>query len=73
MKTPRMRQLNSAKEKAPPKTTPSTPPTHEEIRQRAHQIYAARGGTSGKELEDWLLAEQQLKQGRGAANLGATQ
>ena len=39
----------------------SLQPTPEEIRQRAHEIYLARGGTPGNELEDWLRAEQELK------------
>jgi len=47
-------------------------PTPEQIRQRAQQIFLARGGTSGKELEDWLRAEQELKQERAGANLGTS-
>ena len=42
-------------------------PTIEEIRQRAHEIFMARGGTSGNELDDWLRAEQKLKQERAGA------
>jgi len=42
----------------------SLPPTVEEIRQRAQEIFLARGGTPGKELDDWLRAEQELKQER---------
>jgi hypothetical protein len=40
--------------------TPKPPPTEEEIRQRAHQIFLSRGGIPGRELEDWLLAEKQI-------------
>ena len=36
------------------------PPTEEEIRQRAQQIFLARGGAPGRELDDWLLAERQI-------------
>jgi len=36
------------------------PPTEEEIRQRARQIFLARGGAPGRELDDWLLAERQI-------------
>jgi hypothetical protein len=36
------------------------PSTEEEIRQRAHQIFLARGGAPGRELDDWLLAEYQI-------------
>ena len=42
-------------------------PTIEEIRQRAHEIFMAHGGTSGNELDDWLRAEQKLKQERAGA------
>jgi hypothetical protein len=37
------------------------PPTLEQIRQRAHDIYVARGGAEGSALNDWLQAEQELK------------
>lgn len=37
-------------------------PTPEAIRLRAHQIYIERGCVPGRELEDWLLAEHELKQ-----------
>ena len=36
------------------------PPTEEEIRKRAHQIFLARGCAAGRELDDWLLAERQI-------------
>jgi hypothetical protein len=36
-------------------------PTLEQIRQRANDIYAARGGKEGMTLNDWLQAEQELK------------
>jgi hypothetical protein len=32
----------------------------ENIRRRAHQIYLERGGEPGRELEDWLQAEEEL-------------
>jgi len=37
-------------------------PTEEQIRQRAHEIYLARGGSEGLALHDWLAAEQELKE-----------
>jgi hypothetical protein len=37
------------------------PPTTEQIRQRAHEIYVARGGAEAMTLNDWLQAEQELK------------
>jgi hypothetical protein len=36
----------------------------DEIRQRAQELFKARGGTPGHELDDWLRAEQQLKEER---------
>jgi hypothetical protein len=71
MKT-RIRQRNSAKETPPTKTAPVVPPTVEEIRQRAQEIFLARGGTPGKELDDWLRAEQELKQERAGAKTETT-
>ncbi len=50
------------------KTTSDVLPTVEEIRQRAQEIFLARGGTPGKELDDWLRAEQELKQERASAS-----
>jgi hypothetical protein len=72
MKT-RKRQDSSAKVTAPTNMTPGLPPTVEEIRQRAQEIFIARGGAPGKELEDWLRAEQELKQERAAAKTDTTQ
>ena len=71
MKT-RTRHANSAKAGAPTTLARSLQPTPEEIRQRAHEIYLARGGTPGNDLEDWLRAEQQLKQERAAAKVEIT-
>jgi hypothetical protein len=33
-----------------------------EIAQRAYEFYEARGKEPGHELEDWLLAEQELEE-----------
>jgi Protein of unknown function (DUF2934) len=61
MKT-RIRQGNSVRENHTTKTTQGVVPTVEEIRHRAQEIFIARGGGPGKELDDWLRAEEQLKQ-----------
>jgi hypothetical protein len=37
-------------------------PTREQIEARAHEIYLQRGGAGGHALEDWLTAENELKQ-----------
>jgi hypothetical protein len=36
---------------------------HEEIRHRAYEIYLERGEQPGRELDDWLQAERELKRG----------
>lgn len=36
-------------------------PTREEIATRAYEIYTARGGTHGYDIEDWLQAERELR------------
>ena len=57
----RTRQQNSAKECPPTNMTLDIAPTPEAIRHRAQELFLARGGGPGKDLEDWLRAEQQLK------------
>jgi hypothetical protein len=70
MKT-RIRQNDSARENNPTRTAPGVAPTIDEIRQRAREIFMARGGTPGNELDDWLRAEQQLKQESATSNTDA--
>lgn len=36
-------------------------PTNQQIQERAFEIYNARGGVPGRELDDWLQAEHELK------------
>lgn len=38
--------------------------TYEEIARRAYEIYRARGSEPGRELEDWLQAERELRDER---------
>jgi hypothetical protein len=42
--------------------TPRLPRNYKRICQRAQAIYRARGGMMGMTLNDWLKAEQELKQ-----------
>jgi hypothetical protein len=35
-------------------------PSAEMIRLRAYEVFAARGGTGGDELSDWLTAEREI-------------
>jgi hypothetical protein len=37
-------------------------PTTEEIAIRAYEIYQARGGSPGTDVDDWLQAERELTQ-----------
>lgn len=37
-------------------------PTEDEIRKRAYEIYLARHGGPGSELDDWLKAQAELKE-----------
>jgi hypothetical protein len=45
------------------KTSASTKaaPTFEQIAQRSYELYLARGGVDGHDVEDWLAAEAQLR------------
>jgi hypothetical protein len=36
----------------------------EKVASRAYEIYKARGGTDGRDLDDWLQAEAELRQRR---------
>ena len=36
-------------------------PNHDAIRRRAFEIYQKRGGLPGRELEDWLQAENEFE------------
>jgi hypothetical protein len=38
--------------------------THEEIANRAYQIYLQRGADEGYDVDDWLQAEQELARER---------
>jgi DUF2934 family protein len=41
--------------------TAEAPNIEEEIRNRAYELFEARGGAEGHELEDWLRAEQEIR------------
>jgi hypothetical protein len=56
--------------KKPPATPVSESPELEnQIRQRAYELYEARGREDGHDLEDWLRAEEEItaKTTRGVA------
>jgi hypothetical protein len=39
-------------------------PGREEVARRAYELYLARGAGHGRDVEDWLQAERELKLGR---------
>ncbi len=55
---------DKGRRKSGPAEAPSAPPTHDEIAQRAYEIYLARGGGPGREDEDWQQAERELREAR---------
>jgi hypothetical protein len=50
-----------------PEGTEQRLPTHEEIEQRARELYLKRGGQDGQDLDDWLAAEAELTRERQTA------
>jgi len=36
-------------------------PLRDEVARRAHELYLRRGGEHGKDVEDWLKAERELR------------
>ena len=47
--------------KPPISRTKPKPPSHGEIARRAFEIYLSRGGVPGRDVEDWLQAESELR------------
>ena len=43
----------------------NAPISEQEIAQRAYELYVARGGADGHDVEDWLQAERELREQRG--------
>ena len=52
--------METAKKKTNVLQMPVSAPTIDEIAQRAYQIFLARGGEPGHDLDDWLQAESEL-------------
>ena len=42
-------------------------PTYDEIAETAYQRYLQRGGSDGRDFDDWLEAERELKSRRRAS------
>ncbi|HEX5137394.1 MAG TPA: DUF2934 domain-containing protein [Planctomycetota bacterium] len=68
-KSPKKRTNASAKAAAPKDTRSAktsarqvrAEPSLDEIRQRAYEIYVRRGGAPGKDVDDWIAAERELR------------
>jgi hypothetical protein len=43
----------------------------DEIAQRAYELFMARGGAHGGDLDDWLIAESELMRARGMRQANA--
>lgn len=64
--TTRKRSSKSSKdvtdrEETPPAQGPADESTEDRIRERAYEIYQARNGAAGDQLEDWLVAEREVR------------
>ena len=54
--------LASSKSTPPKKTSmPDTVPSHDRIQERAYELYESRGREHGKDEQDWLRAEQEIR------------
>jgi len=60
-KSPTRDDMSSRSDEEGPLTL-STGPDTDRIAQRAYERYEARGREEGRDLEDWLEAEQELRQ-----------
>lgn len=40
-------------------------PAYDDIARRAYELYQQRGGNEGQDMDDWLRAEAELREGRG--------
>lgn len=56
---------SSAKTTTMPKTEDAKGPTHEQIAQRAHELWVKNGSAHGEDQRYWLEAEAQLKKEMG--------
>jgi len=70
MATPKRKTEATAARSAPvaaARTTPAAPtraePTYDQISQRAQQIWESSGREPGRDLENWLRAESELRNG----------
>ena len=64
-KQPRPGRKASANAIAPPTAAPAA--SAEAVARRAHELFQARGGMHGHDMDDWLEAERQLGAGVSSA------
>lgn len=50
---------------APPQQSLEATPNREQVQERAYFRYLERGRTDGQALDDWLVAESELRQKAG--------
>lgn len=58
---PKQKKQPKAAQLKPVEKPVAIQPTPAEIAKRAHEIFEARGGAYGCDLDDWLQAERELK------------
>jgi Protein of unknown function (DUF2934) len=54
--------MNTHPPKKPPTAINEPQELEHQIRQRAYELYEARGGEDGHELEDWSRAEEEIRE-----------
>lgn len=61
---PRKRAQDSLPTEPPPQElAASDEPLYEATAARAYELYLARGGKHGRDLDDWLQAEAEIQEG----------
>lgn len=60
-KSSKKRSKPSAQARRTPAPAVRREPTFEQIRQRAYEIYVRRGGAPGRDVDDWINAERELR------------
>jgi len=63
MKNPGNPNPGGARSTAASRSQAQAEPMEERIRQRAYEIYMARGGAAGDAMADWFQAERELRAG----------
>ena len=56
-----LRTMREKKQQAPIQALSPSDDLYERIAKRAYQLYEERGGVNGYALDDWLQAEQEIR------------